>query len=239
MRYTDNREKDTKTWTLINDGSIKFEYQVLSGEVGYLKIVGIAPNVDMKKESIKIRNAVLNLAQKKVKTWIIDLRYNGGGNMNPMMAGLGTLLGDGLVGKLVKKNGEKIFDWEIKNGNFIYNGAQPVNLPNQPTFINIPKVAVLLSLWTVSSGELVATAFKGRPNTAFFGEATGGYSSNTNWEIINNEIILNISSGIYCDRNGIIYEHKIPVDFEIPFEIVKDIEQDNCIQEAKMWLNAK
>jgi carboxyl-terminal processing protease len=239
QRFSDNRERDLKIWKYVNDTLIKFEYQLLSGNVAYLKIVGIAPNVNIEKEAKKIRMAIVELAKKNVEGWIIDLRYNGGGNMNPMMAGVGTLLGDGLVGKLVKTNGDKIFDWQVINGNFIYDGAQAVSLPNKPLFKNAPKVAVLLSRWTVSSGELVAIAFKGRPGTAFFGESTGGYTSNTNWEIISKELILSISSGIYCDRNGTIYRQNIPVDYELPFELVKDKEQDKCILEAKKWLIRK
>lgn len=97
----------------------------------------------------------------------------------------------------------------------------------------------LTSCWTVSSGEVVATCFKGRPNTKFFGEATGGFTTNNNWEIINDQLILNISTGIYCDRNGIIYDKNIPVDVEIPFEVVKETEKDKSVIEAIKWLKQK
>ena len=159
--------------------------------------------------------------------------------MHPMMAGIAPLIGDGIVGGLVNLKGEKQFGWEIKNGNFIYGGLQAVNLPNTPKFKKLPKIAVLTSRWTVSSGELVATALKGRPNTRFFGEATGGYTTNASWDIIKNEVIIVISTGIFSDRNGTAYEINIPVDVEIPFEVIKETERDETVISARKWLKTK
>ncbi|MBP6432661.1 MAG: S41 family peptidase [Ferruginibacter sp.] len=235
-RYKDDRFFDNKIWKVINDTALKFSYKFLKNKIGYLKIVGIGPNIDIEKESIKIRQAIILLTKQKVDKWIIDLRYNGGGNMHPMMAGIAPLVGNGVVGGLVNLKKEKLFSWEIKESNFIYGGYQAVTLPANPKFKKEPKIAVLTSKWTISSGEIVATALKGRPNTKFFGETTGGYTTNDGWDIINNEIILAISTGIYCDRNGNVYEKNIPVDVEIPFEVVNDIEKDNCIIAAKKWL---
>lgn len=239
LNHPDTRVREPKVWKAVNDTSLKFEYKILSNKVGYLKVVGIPPNVDITKEATKIREAVNVLAEKRIDKWIIDLRYNGGGNMNPMMAGLSPLIGEGIVGKLVNLNGDIIFNWLIKNGNFIYAGYQAVTLPNTIRFIKEPKIAVLTSRYTVSSGELVATTLKGRPNTKFFGEATGSLTTNNGWEIINNEIILNISTGVYCDRNGNVYKINIPVDIEIPFVIVAETEKDDCIKSAIKWLMEK
>ena len=38
--------------------------------------------------------------------WIVDLRTDGGGNMWPMMAGLGPILGEGIMGWIVYNNRE-------------------------------------------------------------------------------------------------------------------------------------
>lgn len=238
-RHPDIRERKDTIWKVVNDLDIKFEYKVLKDKIGYLKIVGIGPNIDIEKESLRIRSALIEMSQKKIDKWIIDLRYNAGGNMHPMMAGIAPLVGEGIVGSLKDLKNEKLFDWEIKNGNFIYGGYQAVNLPNKPKIHKQSHIAVLTSRWTVSSGEIVATTLKGRPNTKFFGEATGGATTNTNYEEIGGEIILNISTGIYCDRNGTLYEKNIPVDIEIPFELEKETEKDKCVIEAVKWLKGK
>jgi carboxyl-terminal processing protease len=235
-RNADKRERTDEIWKIVNDKDLKFEYKLLKGKIGYLKIVGIAPNVDIPKESEKIRNAVIELANQKVDKWIIDLRYNAGGNIHPMMAGIGPLIGDGIAGNVVNLANEKLFDWEIKKGNFIYAQAQPVNFPNQPQFKKRPKIAVLTSRWTVSSGEIVAVSLKGVPNTKFFGEATGGYTTNTGWNIINNEVIVVIATGILSDRNSKIYEQNIEPDVEIAFEVEKETTKDKGIIAAAKWL---
>lgn len=238
-RHPEKRSKEMAVWKIMNDPDARFEYQVLKDKTGYLKIVGIGPQVDIEKESVAIRDAVMKMYGQKIDRWIIDLRYNAGGNMHPMMAGIAPLVGDGLVGSLVNLKNEKLFDWEIKNGNFIYDGYQAVDIANKIKFKTQPKIAVLTSRWTTSSGEIVATALKGRPGTKFFGEATGGATTNTNGENIAGEIILNISTGIFCDRNGIAYEQNIPADVKIPFELVKDPEKDACIIAAQKWLKEK
>jgi carboxyl-terminal processing protease len=238
-RHFDDRKFDAEIWKVVNDTALKFEYKLLKGRIGYLKIFGISPKMDIEKESKKIRESIITLYKQKVDKWIIDLRYNTGGNMNPMMAGIAPLVGNGTVGSTVNFKNEKLFDWEIKNSNFIYMGFQAITLPENPQFKKDPKIAVLTSRWTASSGELVATSLKGRPNTKFFGETTGGYTTNDGWEVINEEVILVISTGVYSDRNGKIYEVNIPVDTEIPFEITKDKEKDNCIIVAKKWLTEK
>lgn len=238
-RHIDNRKFDNDIWKIVNDTALKFEYKLLNDRIGYLKIVGIGPNADIQKEAEKIRAAVIKLSKNKVKNWVVDLRYNGGGNMYPMVTGLGTLIGDGIVGKLVSYSKDTLFNWKILNGNFIYDVPDVVTLKKNPKFKTLPKIAILTSRWTVSSGEILATCFKGRPKTKFFGEATGGYTTNNNWEVINEQVILNISTGIYCDRNGTIYDTNIPVDIEIPFEVVKETEKDKCVIEAIKWLRQK
>ncbi len=239
QRFVDKRAKDIEIWKAVNDTSLKFDYKILKGNIGYLKIVGIGPNVDIQKESEKIRNAVIKMSNKKIDKWIIDLRYNGGGNMYPMVSGIAPLIGEGIVGKLVSANYDILFNWTITNGNFVYDVPDIVSLPNKPIFKVIPKIAVLTSRWTASSGEIVATTLKGRPNTKFFGEATGGYATNVGWEVIDEKIILAISTGMFCDRNGVVYNKNIPVDKEILFEVLKETDKDKCVIEAIKWLKEK
>lgn len=236
IRTKDTREKDMDTWKIVNDTAAKFEYAILPNNIGYLKIMGIGPWVDMQVEATKIRGAISEMYNKDVEFWIIDLRFNAGGNMNPMVAGIAPLIGDGIVGYLTDVNHNILFEWEINQGNFIYDSVKAIDLPNQPQIKTNPKVAVLTSRWTTSSGEVVATTLKGRDNTRFFGEATGGFATNVSWEVINEEILLLISTGVYTDRNKIAYTINIPVDVELPFVIEKNISNDIGVTTAIKWL---
>lgn len=49
-----------------------------------------------------------------VTSWVVDLRQNGGGNMYPMIAGLGPLLGEGTLGYFI--DGKREVPWGYRNG---------------------------------------------------------------------------------------------------------------------------
>lgn len=235
-RYRDPRPKNSDVWAMLNDTASHFSYLLLDGHIGYLKIVSVGPGEDVVAVAKNIRMALLELYGRGANSWIIDLRYNGGGNMHPMMAGIAPLVGEGKVGSVVTLDQKRLFDWEIKNNNFIYAGYQAIDLQLAPAFKSPPAVAVLTSRYTVSSGELVATALKGRPATRFFGEATGGFTTNNGWVFVGGELIVNISTGIYCDRSGNVYPHNLPVDQEVVFQPGVSVSEDAGVRAAMDWL---
>ncbi len=232
----DNRPRDQEIWQTVNNPDSRFEYALLDNHVGYLKVVGIGPQIDGQKEANRIRAAINELNKEKVDKWIVDLRYNGGGNINVMMAGLAPLFDTTAVASIQGPNGENAGEATIKKGDFYYFEMRAFNMKRKPKIKN-PKIAVLLSRWTVSSGELVATALKGQKNTKFFGEYTQGLTTNNSWEIVNNEVALIISTGVYCDRHGTAYPVNIPVDEEVVFKVETDPKKDEGISRASEWLN--
>ena len=234
-RNKDERVYDTKIWEIVNDVDSRYEYALLPNKIGYLKIVGVGPNLDGQKEAESIRNSLTELCKNKVNKWIIDLRYNGGGNINVMLAGIAPLLDPKTVVTIQDENKDIIASAEIKKNNFWYRGSNIFEIENK-TKIRNPKIAILTSRWTTSSGEFVAVAFKGQKNTKFFGEETDGKITENSWEIINNEIALVISTGVYCDRNGNVYADNVKPDKEIIFEAEENIEKDKGIFEAINWL---
>ena len=122
---------------------------------------------------------VLELQRKGAVNWIIDLRYDGGGDMFPMVEGLATVMVTASSGDL-RPYGDQSGVWKVMNGDFFYDDYS-VALPNGQVPGALPKVAVLTSMYTVSSGEVVAVVFKGRESTRFFGEPTGGLTTANNW----------------------------------------------------------
>jgi hypothetical protein len=234
-RKKDNREKDQEIWNIVNDIDSRFEYQMLPNNIGYLKVVGVGQNVDGQKEAERIRGAIQKLHKKDVDKWIIDLRYNGGGNINVMMAGLAPFFNTQKLISIENRDEEMQGTAEVKKGNFWYYGMNAFKMKNKPKIKNA-KIAVLTSRWTVSSGEIIAIAFKGQSNTKSFGEETGGYVTNNCYEVINNEIALIISTGIFCDRNGTRYVQNVRPDVEILFKVEEDISKDLGIGAAIHWL---
>ena len=168
-RKTPVKRPDIKSdiWSLMQSVKISFEAKLLKNQIGYIRIPAMSMG-DNVKMSRAIRDAVCNLHSQKAEKWILDLRYNGGGNMYPMFEGIAEILGEGIVATTQNSSGEKLSTWKIEDANFYYDEYRAVELPNRCFDGKLPKVAVLVSPYTASSGEAVATAFKNRPNTRFF-----------------------------------------------------------------------
>ncbi|MBK9338085.1 MAG: S41 family peptidase [Lewinellaceae bacterium] len=157
---------DPKIWAAIQSGKHPFQAALLPNQTGYLRISGM-PMGNNAQLAEPILAAVCSLQTAGAKHWILDLRYNGGGNMYPMLAGLSAILGEGEVGGSMDADGNRFSIWEIKDGDVYYNTFLNADVENRCPVDGFPKVAVLTSRYTVSSGEVVAVAFKGRPNTRF------------------------------------------------------------------------
>ncbi len=232
-KWKDNREPDFVN-SVINAPS-EFSFMLLDGGIGYLKIVGIGAG-NVKEQADFIRNGLSTLKEKGVDKWIVDLRYNGGGNMEPMISGLAPLIGEGSIGGSVNNRREIFKTYAIENGQFNHWGRIACPMDSKPEIDPSEKVAVLLSRYTVSSGEMVAISFKGRPNTKFLGEATGGYTTGNGYEQITDDLFLIISQDIFMDRNKVIYDERVGVDVPIEFQHHIEFEQDKQIAMAKEWL---
>lgn len=231
----DNRDADFVN-DVINDISAKFSYQLLMEDIGYLKVVGIGPDKTIKEHADFIRNGVKDLARQGANRWILDLRTNGGGNMNPMIAGLAPLIGDGLIGGAVDAQGELVREYQIREGQFFDSENLVCEMDNLPVIANDAKVVVLLSRYTVSSGELVAVAFKGRKNTLFIGENSGGFTTGNGYDPIHEDLVMVISQSVYSDRNGAVYHEAVGVDIPMEFVPTDKKLEDLQILKAIEWL---
>jgi len=172
-------------------------------------VVGIGGG-DVKSQAEFIRNGLIELKAKGVDKWIVDLRFNGGGNVEPMISGLAPLIGEGFIGGAIDRENQ-IREFTIEKGQFYNWGRLTCEMNNSPSISSDEKVAVLLSRYTISSGELTAVAFKGRNNTVFIGEETAGYTTGNGYDQISEELVLVISQNVYIDRNKNKYENKVGV----------------------------
>lgn len=233
MQEKDNRDAEFVN-TVINDVSATFSYALLDHGVGYLKIVGIGPG-DVKEQADFIRKGLLVLKEKGASKWIVDLRFNGGGNVDPMIAGLAPLIGDGFIGGGINNQGE-IRTYTIEAGQFNNYGRLVCAMNNEPQISSDEKVAILLSRYTISSGEMLAIAFKGRNNTRFIGETTAGYTTGNGFDKINDELALVISQGVFIDRNKQRYDKNVGVDEFIEFQHHPEEKKDQQLNRAIEWL---
>lgn len=176
-------------------------------DIGYVRAEGFAgasTSTEAANYSRDMHNRIRNRDGFDPIGWVVDLRGNNGGNMWPMIAGLGPILGERTVGWFINPDGGE-FNWEYRGGLSINSGttmhavASPYTLKQQD-----PKVAVLIDGAVVSSGEAAAIAFKGRPNTRFFGTPTCGKSTaNVSFSVDDATLVLTVAT--MADRNKFAY----------------------------------
>lgn len=175
--------------------------------------------------------------------WIVDLRGNGGGNMWPMLAGIGPLVGSNPLGGSENGRGQKDF-YKYDNGKAVYTGVdgkeeswaqadQKVKVLSE----DIP-IAFLIDRGTASSGEALSVIFKGRKNSKSFGEKTYGASTSTRGILLSDSLNLVIAISTFQDRNGNLYLNGVEPEMEIPVgeEMVLP-ENDPLVESALNWLN--
>ena len=235
----DNRKPDYVN-NVINDTEAKFgcqEYAFSDGTYGHLNIVAIGGNASVDEEVEIMQNCIRQLKSTGTNKWIVDLRNNGGGNMNPMLAGMAPLFKDGFIGGSMDANAHLVHKYEIKDGNFYDTDRLVYKTKNRIMNCFTDPVAVLTSKYTTSSGELVAVAFKGRPNTIFIGETTAGYTTGNGYDIITEELAMCISQSYFTDRNLVKYKSTVDVDIEIPFIEGTNNMADKQFNKARTWLS--
>jgi C-terminal processing protease CtpA/Prc len=187
----------------------------------------------------RVQNVIRELDQNKVRGWILDLRVNGGGNMWPMLAGVGPILGEGEVGSFISASGA--VKWRYQDGkSMIYmNVSSQVVTPYRVKVEN-PPVAVLTDEFTASSGEAIVIAFKGRAKTHFFGMPTRGVPTANEPFKLSDGAVLNLTTALEADRTGKQYDSKILPDTEIKTDwLWFGTDDDPVIKAAVKWLESQ
>lgn len=227
-----NKSKDD------NSSPITFSGELLNEKIGYLRLnefmYGDAKSIGRYADSLQ--KLIKSLDKKETKGWIIDLRYDAGGNCWPMLAGLGPLLEEGRLGYFIDANKQK-HSYYYCNGAAGINTQAKIEIKEPYRLINKhPPIAVLTGHGTASSGEVVVISFCGNLNTKSFGEETYGLSSSNAPFILLDSSVIFLTSAYDADRNGKIYGRKIIPDsiVENPFDINRN--NDLVIDAAKKWI---
>lgn len=177
----------------------------------------------------QIQDAIAAADRDDLIGWIVDLRSNGGGNMWPMIAGVGPLLGDGPLGYFIDPLGLET-PWEYRDGTSL-SGSVPAVTVTPPYRLRRPqpRVAVLSNIGIASSGEATLIAFRLRPNTRSFGEATCGLSTANASFMLSDGATLTLTRSVMADRAKNRFGDRIAPDEVIP-------DQAQAIQRAIAWL---
>ncbi len=196
--------------------------EVVPSDIGYVRVRYCMGDTHDTLNQQKFANALLDDIKRQdkagLKGWVVDLRGNFGGNMSPMLQGVGPLLGEGIPGYFMSADGVA-HPFEYTSGSKAGYRLKEQN----------PYVAVLTDTLTASSGELVAIAFKGREKTRSFGYSTYGVSTgNERFDLSDgSRLLLTVSKA--ADRNRKVYGRKVHPD--------KVVHPDKALDEAVNWLN--
>jgi hypothetical protein len=183
--------------------------------------------------------------------WVVDLRGNGGGNMWPMLAGLGPLVGEGRLGEFHSIDGVDGV-WFHEAG---VTGIDPTNGDERVEIARVtepypldgqPPVAVLFDRGTGSSGEAVAIAFIGRPGARSFGAPSYGFTTANDGFRMPDGANIVLTVGVNADRSGAPHPEALVPDErvepwpegEIPAE-PPPAEEDPQLQAALEWLRGR
>lgn len=223
--------------------------EIIGGRYGYVRVPTYAPaNGGTAAQSAAFADTLQGLV-RAVDThapcgWVVDLRHNHGGNMWPMLAGIGPIVGEGTrLGSFLDATGSSTY-W------YYLNGASGINAPAAPiqqaavsrgayTLRNpSPPVAVLTDAQTASSGEAITVAFRGRAGARSFGAATYGVpTANSGFPLSDGaEIWLTVALDV--DRTGTQYVDPIPPD-EVIATTAAPATDDATAAAAMNWLSTQ
>lgn len=169
-------------------------------------------------------DVIERLRAEKPRGWVIDLRFNGGGNMWPMLLGTHVLFNQQPL-MTTLKDGKIISRYGVNSSNSWIDwgdGPQPqlswddAGTPRAGEPL-AGRVAVLLGGWTMSSGEALAICLASRPNTRSFGEPTAGLTTVTFPFTLSDGSVLLLPIENFGTADGKVISGKLMPDEPVAF----------------------
>lgn len=216
--------------------------RALTADIGYLELPAFS---GMPERGVRyattVQQAIRGADVSPMRGWIVDLRLNGGGNMYPMLAGVGPVLGAGEVGGFVDAHGNRTW-FAYRDGVASLNGKALGTVDIAPYTLQrpMPPVAVLTSEGAASSGEAIVVAFRGRPATRSFGAPTAGVPTANAAKELSDGAYINLTQALDFDRTGQTYNAPIPPDQAVTMDwSLLDTDRDPVIVAARDWLRSQ
>ncbi|KQC01721.1 S41 family peptidase [Pedobacter sp. Hv1] len=248
-RYTStakiiSKEDYSTQWQKKYDTKPGFEAKVLNGKYGYILMPRMlffdtsAANIHQIAQPLYDQIADIK-TKHQIEGWMIDLRFNTGGNSTPMLLALYDFLGDNEVWGSLNLNKKTERSAKLKKGKYIDRSKTEPFINPSGALLDQAKVAVITGIFTASAGEVTALAFKGRPHTIFIGESTyGATTGNVMWPLPF-EMTMALTTSYDSDRNGNYHEKIIPDITILKQDNYDELLLDQKIQEAIKWITNK
>lgn len=171
--------------------------------------------------------------------WVVDLRGNTGGNMWPMVAGVGPILGEGVAGYFVDPD-SVVQPWSYEGGSSVI-GTYEAAIAEDPYVLASPDppVAVLTDGATASSGEATTISFRGRPGARSFGQPTYGLSTANRGFALTDGAMIYLTVSTLADRTGQLYGQEVVPDEIVEGSKTANPSSDAPLERALEWLHTQ
>ncbi len=204
----------------------------LPDNIGYVKVRtfnGTSDTPEARFYIQEIRNQIRAQDKENLIGWVVDIRGNLGGNMYPMIAGIGPVLGEGTAGYFIDPDGSTK-SWGYADHRSTLDGRPLAEASdNYELLHSAPKVAVLIDGAVASSGEALAISFIGREDTRLFGSASCGASTGNKGFTLKDDSQLYLTVSYMADRNKNKFGEEI-----IPDQVSSP---ENIIGDVVVWMN--
>lgn len=216
----------------------QFEVKVLDNQYGYILMPGMYSEKNLHKQSQSLYDQINSIKNSnKLQGWIIDLRFNTGGDTFPMLLALYDFLGDNVVWGTLDINKNMTNEIKLKNGKYKDNSKTVSYIKPKGELLDKVKVAIITNIATGSSGEITALAFKGRENSTFIGEETFGKTTSNIKADLPFGAFMTLTTSYDSDRNGKYYEKIIPDVTVVEKDNFDNLLLDGNIQEAIKFIS--
>ena len=201
----------------------------LPRDIGYVRVPAFSGTAEAATTlAMDLQRTIMSADTADTIGWIVDVRGNAGGNMWPMIAGVGPVLGEGVAGYFIDPVGVETA-WEYRDGAAWEGGVanQRVAVPYRLRR-DRPRVAVLIDNGVASSGEAVVISFRARPDARSFGDRTCGLSTANALYPMSDGATLNITEATMADRTRTRYGYSVQPDETVP--------TSHVVERAVAWL---
>ena len=212
----------------------------LDDHLAYLNVPGFAGGTPAQQLHFaeELSKLIQTLDVNQVCGWIVDLRQNSGGNLWPMLAGLGPLLGDGEVAASVYPDGRRVPVWH-RNGQAGFGDYTQLRVRAPYSLSRTAPIAVLLGPRTASSAEVLAVALRSRGLVRSFGAATRGLSAGNRTFALADGASLILTVAATSDAAGrVVAGPLVPDQLTARGETSAPSGADAAMEAASSWLAA-
>jgi C-terminal peptidase prc len=170
-------------------------YVGVSGDgKGYIKIIYFSEDYPQ-----LVFDAVESFRKKGIKTWILDIRDNAGGSLNPLI----------IMGSLFIPEKKSVMSIKYKDKETEHKSVARLNFP--------PPTAVIVNSYTTGSAEALAALFREYHGTKIYGTTTRGNAAVAEYFKLSGGATLKMTVGaMFTGNKKQIHKTGISPDVRIP-----------------------